>query len=409
MTEQFDSHTISAQPKSNPIKKVIIPILIIVVAIAIFMVMINLAPKPEKKSVEIKPPLVNVEPIKVATVALKVYSQGTVIPNVESTLTAEVSGRIIEVAINFDNGAYFKKDQVIAKINDDVYQVNLLQAQARLEVAKAALLEEQARGQQAKDEWRLSGKSLDEAPLMALRKPQLQKAKADLAVAEAEVKAANIQLAKTIIRAPYGGIIKNKMVDIGQFVNTGTALAEIFSAEKAKVRLPIKLQDINYLNLPTVNQPHSNIKVELNSVIGLDNFTWQAELTGYEGEVDNTSRVHYVIATIADPYNIQQIPERAELRVGSFVNAVIEGKTIENLSVLPRSAVVGKNTLYLMTKDKTLNIVDFTAISADQHFIYSKQNFGDNQQLVLTEIALPVSGMPLRVKEIPAQAAEENN
>ncbi len=177
MTEQFDSHTISAQPKSNPIKKIIIPIVIIVVAIAILMVMKNLAPKPEKKSVEIKPPLVNVEPIKVATVALKVYSQGTVIPNVESTLTAEVSGRIIEVAINFDNGAYFKKDQVIAKINDDVYQVNLLQAQARLEVAKAALLEEQARGQQAKDEWRLSGKSLDEAPLMALRKPQLQKQK----------------------------------------------------------------------------------------------------------------------------------------------------------------------------------------------------------------------------------------
>lgn len=417
MTQQFAEQLNINQSKQQPsrLKKIFIPLIIIIVAIAVFMLMMFSAPKPEKKPVENKAPLVNVAPIKVEHVDLTVQSQGTIQPIIETNLIAEVSGRIIEVSPNFNNGGYFEKGEVILKINDEDYQIALLQAQARLDGAKAALLEEQARSKQAKDEWLLSGKPLTEAPLMALRTPQLQKAQADINLANADVESAKIKLTRTVIRAPYTGILKSKQVDIGQFVNMGSILATSFAIESAEIRLPIKTQDIPFLVLPKVNQNNGDAaKVELSMSNANSHHTWQAQLSRYEGEVDSMSRVHYVVATISDPYNIKQDNNmshqtsdfKAELRIGSFVNAVIAGKKIENVVVIPRNVVIGKNTLNLIDKDNKLVIKNFSIIHSDHQNLYTNDVFPADLKIVVTELSLPVAGMPLRIADLLSQEGQ---
>ena len=417
MTQQFAEQLNTNQSKQQPsrLKKIFIPLIIIIVAIAVFMLMMFSAPKPEKKPVENKAPLVNVAPINVEHVDLTVQSQGTIQPIIETNLIAEVSGRIIEVSPNFNNGGYFEKGEVILKINDEDYQIALLQAQARLDGAKAALLEEQARSKQAKDEWLLSGKPLTEAPLMALRTPQLQKAQADINLANADVESAKIKLTRTVIRAPYTGILKSKQVDIGQFVNMGSILATSFAIESAEIRLPIKTQDIPFLVLPKVNQNNGDAaKVELSMSNANSHHTWQAQLSRYEGEVDSLSRVHYVVATVSDPYNIKQDNNmshqtsdfKPELRIGSFVNAVIAGKKIENVVVIPRNVVIGKNTLNLIDKDNKLVIKNFSIIHSDHQNLYTNDVFPADLKIVVTELSLPVAGMPLRIADLLSQEGQ---
>lgn len=410
--------------KAHQLKKIILPISIIVIAIAIFMLMKFFAPQPEKKAVLQKALLVNVLPLTQEDIQVSIYSQGNISPIIESTLTAEVVGSITYVSNKFASGGYFAKGETLLRIDNTDYAVALIEAKARFKVAKAALLEEQARVKQAEEEWRLSGKSLSSAPVLALREPQLQKAEADVELAEAAIKSANTVLSRTIISAPYNGIIKNTEVDLGQYVNAGSTLATIFSIESAKVRLPIKSQDIKYIDLPAINEQilrgfqakplvrTTSIKEAFNTVI-LSNAinheinTWQVALVGQEGVVDTLSRVQYVVAVIDDPYNVKNT-SNIQLPIGSYVNAEILGKTLTKVTRIPRSAVIGKNTVYLLTQNNTLDIQSFYTVRSDDDFVYTQDDIATDAKLITTEIVLPIKGMPLRVNQ-PAKILDRTS
>jgi len=84
-----------------------------------------------------------------------------------------------------------------------------------------------------------------------LRLPQLEEATARLESAEADLEQANNDLAKTVIVAPYDGLVSAKNTDIGQFVTTGSSVAETFAVDYAEVRLPIPESKISFLDLPS--------------------------------------------------------------------------------------------------------------------------------------------------------------
>ena len=266
------ANTLSTEAKPQKVRKmvqlryVLMPFVIIFIAIVIFIIVASLAPKPAKKQVIIKAPLVNVMDIKRADITFKVKSQGSVFPRTETSMISEVSGMVVEVSDKFKVGGYFTKGEQLLAIDDITYQVALVQAQSRLDSAQASVIEENARTQQAEDEWRLTGKSISEAPVLAIRKPQQKKAQADLLAAKADLRAAQIKLERTKIVAPYNALIKTKMVDIGQYVSTGSQLAMTFAVDYAEVRLPIKQRDVAFLNLPRINK-----KSELLSPVNLTN------------------------------------------------------------------------------------------------------------------------------------------
>ena len=87
MNQAANDQILSNAPKST-VKKILIPLVIVLVAVLIFIGMKNLAPKPEKTTIDQQPPLVNVTDISSQNIALKVYSQGSVMPVIETSLTA---------------------------------------------------------------------------------------------------------------------------------------------------------------------------------------------------------------------------------------------------------------------------------------------------------------------------------
>ena len=65
----------------------------------------------------------------------KVTSRGTVSPRTETTLVSEVSGQIVAVSPAFVSGGFFKKGDVLIRMDPRIYEANL--KRARAEVAKA--------------------------------------------------------------------------------------------------------------------------------------------------------------------------------------------------------------------------------------------------------------------------------
>ncbi|GLX77758.1 RND superfamily efflux pump MFP component [Thalassotalea insulae] len=385
------------QPRMVPLRYVLTPIAIVFLAIVILMIVSAVAPKPAKKPIEIKAPLVEIMPLVKEAVTFHIESQGSVSPRTETTLISQVSGNVVNVSDKFKVGGFFKQGEVLLEIDDINYQVALVQAESRLGTAQASLVEEQARVEQAKEEWLLSGKSLADAPLVALRQPQLQKAQAELKAAQANLQQAKVTLNRTKIVAPYDAMLRAKYVDIGQFVSTGSQIAMTFAVDYAEVRLPVKQRDILFLDLPKINQEKSfGSAVELTLVIGNEQFHWSSKISRYEGVVDSQSRVHYVVAQIDNPYALLGATRQSELRIGTFVNAKITGQTVENVIAIPRSAISGANTIYLLDSDNKLHIQTIDVLRSDSEYLYTQDELNPDYQLVKTKLETPIDGMTLR-------------
>ncbi|MBA6342323.1 efflux RND transporter periplasmic adaptor subunit [Colwellia sp. MB02u-10] len=396
-----------------PLRFVLAPIAIILVAVIGLIIFTVLSPKPAKKPVIIKAPLVEVKNIARQDVGFVIASQGSVLPSTQTQLISEVSGQITFVNEKFNIGGFFTQGEVLLSIDDINYQVALLQAQSQLDAAKALLIEEQAKKDQAEEQWLLTKRALSEAPVLALRLPQLQKAKADIKAAKANVISAEVKLARTKIIIPYDAIVKEKQVDIGQYVSMGSALTTIFAVDYAEVRLPIKPRDVGFLNLPKINAKQSSRStVDIYTKVNGTEHRWASNLTRYEGEVDSRSRVHYVIAQIDDPYSVLSSSKHQELRIGSFVNANIAGKEVKDIVTIPRDALHGANRIYLVDEDNKLHIQEINILRNDATYVYSHDSFGAGFRLVTTQMQAPVEGMALRVlgelKDTPKAPSEDS-
>ncbi|MCW8832954.1 MAG: efflux RND transporter periplasmic adaptor subunit [Colwellia sp.] len=396
-----------------PLRYVLMPFAIVFLAIIVLVILQILAPKPAKKAIAVKAPLVNVMPLQAQDVIFTISSQGSVEPRTKTTLISEVSGVVTHVSEKFHVGGFFKKGEVLLTIDDITYQVALLRAQAQLESAQALLVEEQARSKQAEDEWRLTGKPVDHAPVFALRLPQLKKAEASVLAAQADLREAKVKLARTKIIAPYDAMLTGKQADLGQYITMGSALANTFAIDYAEVRLPIKQRDVAFLNLSRIHQLDKlNIHVDLFYQLEGERHAWTAKVTRYEGVVDSANRVHYVVAQIDDPYGVLANSEHEEIRMGTFVNAKAKGKQLANVTAIPLGAVYSGNTIHLIDDENRLSIEQINILRSDADYAYTRDEFSEDKRLILTKLATPIANMLLRVdgeQEKQQEAATEES
>ncbi len=153
---------------------------------------------------------------------------------------------------------------------------------------------------------------------LAMRKPQQAEALASLEFAKADLEKREGDLDRTVIRAPYDGLVREKRADIGQFVNSGSPLAVTFSVEVAEIRLPLPDSQLPYLNL----DEHELVQgrgpgVVLSANIGGQLNSWQGRIIRTEGIFDERSRVLYLVAQIDDPYNRYSQKWQHSLRMGT--------------------------------------------------------------------------------------------
>lgn len=382
---------------------------VVVVGIVIIVAFFMSAPKPPKKPVENKSPLVEVVLPSAQSVTFEVKTHGIVNPRTETVLVSEVAGVVDSVSSKFVAGGYFKKDEVLLQIDPTDYEVGVEQAKARLASQKAQYAQEKARAEQARKEWDLTGRSRANAPVLALREPFLLEAKANMQSAEADLKKAEQKLARTTIRAPYDGMVKMKQVDVGQFVATGTQLGATFAIDYAEVRLPLTDHELAFINVPEwgSEEQTNDSNVTLVADYAGQETRWHAKLVRMEGVVDEQSRVHYVVARIPDPYSVlESTTNPSPLKIGTFVTAIINGKQEDNLIKLPREAFKDLTQVLVSDKDNKLYTRDLEVIRAEADTVYVRSGLADGDRVLMTAIESPVQGMSLRVEGDPEPVEE---
>ena len=398
----------------NKQKATLVGIIVIVVTFGIVATLFKTKPAAPKKPQETKAPLVEVLVPQSETVQFEVTSHGVVQPRTETSLVSEVSGIVQKVSEQFVAGGYFKQGELLLKIDPTDYQVAVEQAKARLSSAKAQYAQEKARSEQAQKEWDLSGRSRQNAPSLALREPFLLEAEANVESAKADLKRAEQKLKRTVIRAPYDGMVKSKNTDVGQFVATGSQLGVTFAIDYAEIRLPLTDQDLAFIDIPAVTQQsNSTTPVTLEAKYAGKIHQWQASLVRMEGVVDQNSRVHYAVARVVDPYSIlnQQESEsdQAPLKMGTFVTAKISGVEMSGLVKLPREHFRNLSEVLVSNFENELFLRDLNVVRAEADMVYVKGGLEPGDKIVVTAIESPVQGMKVRLEGIEEENDEENS
>lgn len=371
-------------------------IIVLSVVVVVALVVISKGKRPDRKESSAKALLVDVIPVKVESLNLVVESQGSVLPRTETNLIAEVTGKVVSVSENFIAGGFFKKGEMLLRIDPSDYDAALKGSEANLASKQAQFADQKARSDQALKDWRNLGRSGEPSDL-TLRKPQLAEALAGVKSAEADLQKAQRNLDRTTIKAPYDGLVRNKQVDIGQYVAPGTSLGITFAIDTAEIRLPLAIADLQFLHLPTATGSGEKIStpVRLSAEgTGLSG-EWQAEIVRTEGVIDQQSRVIYAVAQVVDPYGVLGLSGQPELRMGTFVHAEIEGAWMENVVVLPRAALREGNTVLVASPEKELEIRTVEIIRSEPQVIYVSGGLSDGEQVIITSIEAPIPGSKL--------------
>ena len=138
---------------------------------------------------------------------------------------AETAGRIVALAV--EKGQKVAKGTVIARIAMEDRKAQLAEAQALIEQRRIAY----TAGQQ------LSQKAFRSRVKLAENKAQLESAKAAL-------ERIRLDIAHTAVRAPFGGIVEDLPVEIGDFVSIGSEVAHIVDLDPLLIVCEVSERDI---------------------------------------------------------------------------------------------------------------------------------------------------------------------
>jgi len=191
----------------------------------------------------------------------------------EATVSAQITGKV--TAVLFDEGDHVSAGQVIARLDDTAQKAALAQAQALLQSARALLDQDKAQlAQYARDRARdedlvkrnlVSQQALEQARTQVETQTALVESQREqIDLAEANVRAAQVQLDYCTVHAPFTGVVIAKAAQVGEIVSplsagggfTRTGIGTLVDMDSLEIEV-----DVNeaYINRVEPGQPVESV------------------------------------------------------------------------------------------------------------------------------------------------------
>jgi multidrug efflux system membrane fusion protein len=385
--------------------RLILPFAIVIVGVVATMVMLKSRAPVATRPPDEYAPLVRVVVVEPQTHRLTVTTYGTVKPRTETALVSEVAGRVMSIAPSLASGGYFEKGEVMLTVDARDYELAVVTAQGLVAQAKVRAELEEAQGEVAREEWKTLGG--DKVSPLATRELQLQEAQAALAAAEASLEVARRNLRRTRVRAPFACRVRDKRVDVGQYVTPGAPVAGIYAIDYVEIRLPIPDAELAFLDLPFNYRGEKSQtqgpEVRLHADFAGAHRQWVGRIVRVEGEIDPVSRVVHAVAQVDDPYGRKTGGERMPLAVGLFVQADIVGLEVDDAVALPRSAVRGGNTVLVVDDDDQIRFREIHVLRLSGNTAIVTGGLSRGEKVCISSLEAVTDGMKVRTALSPPQ------
>jgi membrane fusion protein (multidrug efflux system) len=258
--------------------------------------------------------------VEAAPLTEQITAVGSLVSNESVTISPEIAGRVTKV--NFQEGRRVEEGDVLFELDSSIYRAQVQDAEAKLKLAEQNASRAKELGEYA------TGRARDEAV-------------SNVAVSQAAVDLAKTQLEKTVIAAPFSGIIGIRRVSVGEYVAIGHDLVGLEDIDpiKAEFRVPEKF-------LPAV-QVGQTIEVRVDAFPGEQ---FPGKVYAIDPRIDIAGRSILIRAEVANDdqrlrpglfarvtliFELKKdalsVPETALMPEGSdkFVYKVVDGKAMK--------------------------------------------------------------------------------
>lgn len=303
---------------------------------------------------------------KLKTITQLVSASGKVQPEIEVIIRPDVSGEIIELAVN--EGDFVREGDLLVRIKPDIYQAQidnlnaaLLTQKARLEQTRAALIRAEAAYKRDKT---LYEKDLISEMEYIQSKSEfdsqtasLNAAKYQIQSAEAQLRQAKEELEQTVIRAPQNGTVTGLAVEEGERVlgnaqMAGTEMMRVSLLDRMEVLVEVNENDIVNVNYADTARIEVDAYPERNFNGVVTEIANSARVTGSGTNEQVTN--YQVKVRIVTPHNLDSSAEQMvrtetsedpeqmfvpNFRPGMSATVDVETQTAVNVVSIPIQAV----------------------------------------------------------------------
>lgn len=288
---------------------------------------------------EMQPALVTTAMAESGIDVSQVWLPGTVVSAHDARIAAEQSGRITWIA---ELGTMIEAGATIAKLDDRELRLQLADNQSQIDSLESQLRYQQSqlqRMQRLSQDNSIAASQLEENTVLV---EQLQQ---QLRQAQIAYDRTALQVERTRVLAPFSGQLVNRMVQLGEHVNTSTVVARLVDVEQREIRVQVPVPIANNVNANVAkgNQP----MVTVRSPGG----TAQAPVKFVMAVADEASRM----------MEMRLAAEQADWHIGSAVQVGMQqGDHLPEVTI-PRDALVlrgDRQFVYKVTEEGIAEQVD---------------------------------------------------
>lgn len=241
--------------------------------------------------------------VQPTSISENVEISGTLLPEEETQIRAEVSGRVVK--LNIDEGMIVSKGTLLVKLFDEDLQAQLKKLEVQLKIAEKS--EERQR-----ELLKISGISQQDYDLTALNVDNLK----------ADMEALRIAISKTEIRAPYAGKLGLRYVSLGSYISPADAITSLRQVGRLKLEFAI----------PEKYAKNISKGYRVSFRIDGGQQLHEAKVIATENSVDAATRTLRVRALVDE--------SDAELVPGIFAKVSLQLGRTDNALMIPTQAII---------------------------------------------------------------------
>lgn len=255
-------------------------------------------------------------------------------------VTAAVNGMLLQVAAP---GTMVKQGDVVAEMDTKPLQLQQAEQNALIKRAQAQLsyLETNLKRQQDL----VKAKSIS-ANSVEQTQSQRDVAASDLTVANIRLEQINEQLNRSVIKAPFDGVVSARLRRSGETVSAGTVLASLTDMSQLEIRVQVPLQFVNHVHVGQA----------------LDVFAYGIQQSGtVDSMVPNSQNISHAYEMRLAFDNVNA------LAIGQLVSVAIPMKASKTSLVVNQDALVLREKGTFVFRAKADNTVEQVAVVANEN------------------------------------------
>lgn len=382
--------------EKGTVRHILFPFVVVAIGVASALFLAETKPQPQILPATIAPPKAQILSLATITTKIPIESYGFVHPRTTFPLIAEVAGRVTWVAPDLLVGSILKKGNIIARIDETEYAIEVMQTKAKLEKARLELIKVKAQANLMQYERMLlqEKKLPQEKPSTSIVRgeAEIAAARATMVAADASYKLAKLNLDRTVIRSPFDARVRKRQIDVGLYVDKLSPIIELYSIDVARVRFAISLSQLELLDLPPLPDGNTYIPVTVIPQPEKPECSWTGALVATEGEVELNGQTIYGIVDIEYPYRTPS-SNCLPLFGGSFVRVILESPTYKNVFRVPSQALFDGNHIFAVNDNNRLVSKKTRVVYDDGENAIIDYGLEPGVRIVTSMTTLPVPGM----------------